>query len=338
MKKVYPIVVILILVLIYGCETREETKQPVACFTYSPENGIEVDDEISFTAACSEDAETYSWDFGDGTAERVGPTPTHAYSEDGEFEVTLTVENKNLQDQISKNITIEAGAIQIDPTDYGAIPSWINHYYNDFSEKGDWLEGSGDTWEATITGGYYTIKDTDASDDNFGRYYYTNEVELPDDNYDLEVIIRNTIDNGSYGSGLIFGLYPGDDSNSSVFNYYKFAQGYFNIGDTDGSWSEWTETSYGKIEDWNLLTVRKYKAKYYFFINQEYIFSDDYNDYGDQFGFIIDKDTHVDINAIGISIMDLSSNKSASKKQFTNTPRKIGGGKSIVIKSSLGLK
>ncbi len=43
-------------VLFFGCETREEIKQPVACFSYSPLTEIKAGDVVSFSN-CSTDAE-----------------------------------------------------------------------------------------------------------------------------------------------------------------------------------------------------------------------------------------------------------------------------------------
>lgn len=67
---------------------------PSAAFTYSPENpraGTVVD----FTANASDtdgQVEQYSWDFnGDGLQDASGPNPTHAFQEQGRFNVQLTV-------------------------------------------------------------------------------------------------------------------------------------------------------------------------------------------------------------------------------------------------------
>jgi len=421
MKKLYPILVLSLIILFnFGCDPREETKQPVACFDFIPTSDIAPGDNVTFTD-CSTDAVSYEWDFDDGETS-VTANPTHKFDESGTYDVKLVVTNKNLKDEIIKEVVVESQVtacftaspnpaaigenitftncsedadsyewdingdgtidseeenpvfffnvsgtfetkliawsgdssdevtqqitildegVEIDPTDYNGIPGWISDYYNDFSESGDWLEGSGDTWEASIAEGFYTIIDTDASEDNYGRYYFTNEAEMPTGNYDFEAIIRNTTDNGYYGSGLIFGLDPDDG-----FNYYKFSLGSYNIGDTDGSWTDWTESPYGNSGDWNKLTVRKYGEKYYFFMNEEYIFSDDYNDFGIQFGFIIDKDTHVDIDEVGIFTMDLTTAKSVTIKNITevkektriNTQRSTSSGGLMLTPRTIELK
>ncbi len=93
----------LIMLLFNGCE-REENTQPTACFNFSPSSNIKPGDEISFTN-CSTDAATYSWEFGDNKTS-VAKDPKHQYDEAGNYDVTLVVTNKNLQDQIVKTITI----------------------------------------------------------------------------------------------------------------------------------------------------------------------------------------------------------------------------------------
>ena len=302
-----------------------------ACFTASP-NPAAISENITFTN-CSEGADSYEWDInGDGTIDTEEENPVFFFNVAGTFDTKLIAWDGDSSSEVVHQITILDENVVIDPTDYTGIPGWITDYYNDFSESGDWLEDSGDTWSATIANGFYTIIDTDASDENYGRYYYTNETEIPSGNYDIEVIIKNTIDNGYYGSGLVFGLDPDDG-----FNYYKFSQGYHNIGDTDGSWTDWTESTYGNSGDWNKLTVRKYGDKYYFFINEKFIFSDDYNDFGNQIGFIIDKDTQVDIDEVGVFTMDLLAKKSVSIMNISeakgkvriNTPKISATGKSM---------
>jgi hypothetical protein len=57
-------------------------------------------------------------------------------------------------------------------------------------------------------------------------------------------------------------------------------------------------------------------------MNEVFLYEDDFSDYGDEFGFAFDQNTTVDIDAVGIYIMDLSGKKSASIKQKINTNNK----------------
>jgi PKD repeat protein len=45
---------------------------------------------ITFTSGCSGNAESYLWDFGDGTTS-TEMNPVHVYAKAGTFEVTLTI-------------------------------------------------------------------------------------------------------------------------------------------------------------------------------------------------------------------------------------------------------
>ena len=51
---------------------------------------------VSFSSAGSNDPDTgqtitYDWDFGDGSAHSSSANPTHMYTTDGNYNVTLTV-------------------------------------------------------------------------------------------------------------------------------------------------------------------------------------------------------------------------------------------------------
>lgn len=65
---------------------------PTACFTWSP-RGNHVDVDGSCSTDPDNDALTYSWDWGDGTAPGSGVTATHQYATKGTYTVTLTVDD-----------------------------------------------------------------------------------------------------------------------------------------------------------------------------------------------------------------------------------------------------
>lgn len=92
-----------IIPLIWSCETREEVIPPTACFTIS-EDHIFVGETINFTD-CSEDAQSYLWDFGDDN-NSIMQNPGHKYNESGEFVVVLRVTNKALQSEVNKTIYV----------------------------------------------------------------------------------------------------------------------------------------------------------------------------------------------------------------------------------------
>jgi PKD repeat protein len=88
---------------------------PTAAFsvaTATPAAG----EATSFDGSASSDPDgsigSYSWDFGDGSAARLGPAPSHVYSTAGEYTVTLTVtDGAGLTAATSHLLTVDAAPI-----------------------------------------------------------------------------------------------------------------------------------------------------------------------------------------------------------------------------------
>jgi len=90
--------------------TVEIIKHPVAVFTYSPTTSL-TRETITFNASLSTpDGGTiisYEWSFGDGTPNAIGTITTHAYADNGTYEVILTIaDDEGLSDVDSQNITV----------------------------------------------------------------------------------------------------------------------------------------------------------------------------------------------------------------------------------------
>ncbi len=106
MKKLYFLILIPFLI-VNSCEEPQESQtDPTACFTYSPENPKE--SILVQFANCSENANTYLWDFGDGTTS-IEKTPKHVYQETGTFTVQLTASNEGSNNVITQDITVGDG-------------------------------------------------------------------------------------------------------------------------------------------------------------------------------------------------------------------------------------
>lgn len=77
------------------------TQSPVAAATYSTSGTI-----VTFTNT-STNATSYSWDFGDFTNSSAA-SPSHAYTANGSYVVTLTATNGNCTDVYTTNVSISA--------------------------------------------------------------------------------------------------------------------------------------------------------------------------------------------------------------------------------------
>lgn len=103
---------------------------PVASFDYTPAMPIEPDTPITFTDTSSEgDANlvAWQWDFGDGSTS-TDQNPVHAYTEEGDYTVTLTVTDA---DGVSSNAVTRV--IRIEHED----PSGSTTWYTDDFELGE---------------------------------------------------------------------------------------------------------------------------------------------------------------------------------------------------------
>jgi len=92
-----------------------DDNMPNANFTYSPSNPLE-GDQVTFDASSStgyDEPLSYSWDFGDD-AFGEGVSPAHAYAQDGNYLVTLTVTDADEStDSISQTITVADTALVV---------------------------------------------------------------------------------------------------------------------------------------------------------------------------------------------------------------------------------
>lgn len=82
------------------------SKAPDACFTIEKgQPSSKINDEVQVNAACSTDADSYVWDFGDGYS-TTGATAKHKYNAVGNFRIQLTAKNSNKQTTTSRDVTV----------------------------------------------------------------------------------------------------------------------------------------------------------------------------------------------------------------------------------------
>ncbi|NGP90182.1 PKD domain-containing protein [Fodinibius halophilus] len=90
-----------------GPSEEEQQEEPLQLPTasFSVEGDMFTGGEIQFNNS-SKDADSYTWEFGDGTTANES-NPTKSYTEYGKVTVTLTAKNEDGEDSISKTITVE---------------------------------------------------------------------------------------------------------------------------------------------------------------------------------------------------------------------------------------
>ena len=98
---------VILTALLCGCE-----KLPTVDFTFDPLE-ITVYDTVTFTNA-STDADSYAWDFGDGTTS-TDASPTHIFMASGAFTVKLVASNEDGDKETSQSLTVN------DPHNYYTI-------------------------------------------------------------------------------------------------------------------------------------------------------------------------------------------------------------------------
>jgi PKD repeat protein len=98
------------------------TTKPIAGFTYSPSQNLVAPAKIAFTNI-STNANSYNWDFGDGTASTTA-SPTKEFTKAGTYKVKLTATGKNESNSFTADITISAAATTTQPVaDFSYSPS-----------------------------------------------------------------------------------------------------------------------------------------------------------------------------------------------------------------------
>ena len=105
MKNKLYLIIAFAAIIFAGCKTEEPEAQPTAIFSYSTN-----DLEVTFTNE-SLNAQSYHWDFGDGSTSSE-ENPKKIYPSAGTYKVTLKVTNGTLDNSTSTDITVSvAGPI-----------------------------------------------------------------------------------------------------------------------------------------------------------------------------------------------------------------------------------
>jgi PKD repeat protein len=245
--------------------TNVNNTDPVACFSIDPTTANV--NQYIYTTNCSQNATSYEWDLeNNGTVESTDESPVIYYRATGTYTIKLTAINGSKRNSITHTVTIVDQPI--DPTVYDMPVNWDAHYVDEYTEvDSDWPMGTGEGYEASISGGYYTV--TNTLTDTYWTFT-TGAAAMPSasSNFDFEMYFSITSDPSEYGDGLVWGKDP------NAFNYdfirFKYGTGVGNyvIGDLNtGTWNYWTGDYWqegGNSSGYNRLTIRKYDNKYYF--------------------------------------------------------------------------
>ena len=95
------------------CGLGADNQAPVASFSLQ-QNASELSFDASASSDPDDDALTYSWDFGDST-QAEGVIVEHNYTQTGDYTVTLTVSDSELNHSISQTITVDTVIVNTPP-------------------------------------------------------------------------------------------------------------------------------------------------------------------------------------------------------------------------------
>ena len=101
MKKFFIFASVVAVMALLATSCKPKVEAPKARFTYAVE-----DLTVTFTNM-SKDAESYVWEFGDGTLFSEEKDPVHTYAEAGTYTVKLTAKNAGGENALEQTITLE---------------------------------------------------------------------------------------------------------------------------------------------------------------------------------------------------------------------------------------
>lgn len=99
-KAISHLTLLIVLVALFSC-----SKAPVACFVIDKGKTAKVNEEVQFDGMCSKNADTYSWDFGDGTSS-IGSPVKHKYANTGIYVIRLLVARNGETATVNSSLTI----------------------------------------------------------------------------------------------------------------------------------------------------------------------------------------------------------------------------------------
>lgn len=155
-----------------------DNPDPVACFTHEViENQCYFTCKVQFTN-CSQNAESYDWDFGDGTGTSTEENPVYEYSEGGTYNVRLIVEQGDKSDS-----TVHEIILQIEPAKFekylGGPDDDIGFSVKQLNDGGYVIVGKTQNYDADGTDVYLTRTDAGGNElPGFPKIFGDNEDDV----------------------------------------------------------------------------------------------------------------------------------------------------------------
>ncbi|MBQ9339106.1 MAG: PKD domain-containing protein [Paludibacteraceae bacterium] len=204
MKTKHLLLLVTPLLLATCKENEPEEIQPTALFSFAQKELT-----VSFTNV-SQNAQTYTWDFGDGTTS-TDANPVHTYSKSGTWQVVLIAKNIIKTDSCIQNITISQAEITPTPnfsyTTSGLSVTFKNTSINATSYSWDFGDGQTSTANNPLhtykSHGVFrvTLTASNGSKSNYVSQSITLKEQTPQASFTyttthpLKVILKNTSTN-----------------------------------------------------------------------------------------------------------------------------------------------
>jgi PKD repeat protein len=171
--------------------------KPTADFTFTPD-GLTVAFE-NF----SKNADTYTWDFGDGST-ATDENPSHTYAAEGTYTVSLTAKGDGGEDVYSEEIVVSKPAIKID-SDFEEWADYQAYYTDPAGTNGTLIESKVTSkngflffyFRATAEAGPVIQVFIDKDNNGETGWGFWNKYETPGLDYLLEYVIEPF--SGQYG-------------------------------------------------------------------------------------------------------------------------------------------
>ncbi|MGC9308304.1 MAG: PKD domain-containing protein [Thermoplasmatota archaeon] len=243
-----------------------DNQPPQADFDWSPKTNLQTNQQIAFEDESTDPdgfIQVREWNFGDGSQKVTGTNPVHTYTDDGTYDVTLTVyDNNGSTDSVTKQITInnrppvaDAGPNQlvnhlwalVDGTGSSDPDGSISTYTWDFDD-GDTAGG------ATVNHTYdedgsYTVT-LNVTDDDGASDQDSTQITVDTTPPRTNVTLNGTEgEHGWYTDNVTVTLDAEDNTSGVDTTYYKI---------NDGNWTEYQTKFKVRTEGNN--TIRYYST------------------------------------------------------------------------------